>query len=112
MWRFDAAAGKEEVIARRIGRNELVVIETCRAYVAAQRRYAAQGHDGKAAGLYAQTFRSDPGKQNGLYWPVARGQKRSPLGDLMAQAADEGRPRDTTGRQPSTFHGYYFKILT
>ena len=112
MWRFDAVAGKEEVIARRIGRNELAVIETSRSYVAAQRRYATQGHDGKAAGLYAQTFRSDPGKQNGLYWPVARGQKRSPLGDLMAQAADDGRPLGTTGRQPSTFHGYYFKILT
>jgi hypothetical protein len=112
MWRFDAVAGKEEVIARRIGRNELAVIETCRTYVAAQRRYAGQGHDGRPAGLYAQTFRSDPGKQNGLYWPVARGQKRSPLGDLMAQAADEGRPIDTAGRQPSTFHGYYFKILT
>jgi hypothetical protein len=111
-WRFDAGGGKEEVVARRIGRNELAVIETCRTYVAAQRRYAAQGHDGKPAGLYAQTFHSDPGKQNGLYWPVARGQQRSPLGDLVTQAADEGRGLDTTGRQPSTFHGYYFKILS
>ena len=112
MWRFDAAAGKEEVSARRIGRNELAVIEACRTYVAAQRRYAELAHDGKPAGLYAQTFHSDAGKQNGLYWPVPRGQKRSPLGDLIAQAADEGRPIDTTGRQPSTFHGYHFKILT
>jgi len=111
-WRFDAAAGKEEVSARRIGRNELAVIETCRTYVAAQRRYAAQGHDSKPAGMYARIFRSDAGKQNGLYWPVARGQKRSPLGDLVAQAAEQERPLATNGGGPSTFHGYYFKILT
>lgn len=111
-WRFDAEAGKEEVIARRIGRNELAVIEVCRAYVTAQRKYAEQGHDGKPAGLYAKTFRSEPGKQNGLYWAVARGQKRSPLGDLVVQAAEEGRPLGTDGSQPSTFHGYHFRILT
>ncbi len=111
-WRFDTASGKEEVIARRIGRNELAVIETCRTYVAAQRRYAQQGHDGKPAGLYAMSFQSDPGKQNGLYWPAAHGQQRSPLGDLVAQAAEEQRPIDGKRGQPSTFHGYYFKILT
>jgi len=111
-WRFDAAAGMREVIARRIGRNELAVIDVCGAYVAAQLRYAQQGHDGKAAGLYARRFRSDPGKENGLYWPVARGQKRSPLGDLVAQAAPkEGPPAANAGR-PSSFHGYYFTILT
>jgi hypothetical protein len=111
-WRFDAAAGKEEVIARRIGRNELAVIAVCRTYVAAQKRYALDGHDGKPAGIYAQSFRSDPGRQNGLYWPAARGEKLSPLGDLVAQAADEGRPLGTASEQPSTFHGYRFKILT
>jgi hypothetical protein len=110
-WRFDTAAGKEEVIARRIGRNELAVIQICGTYVAAQRLYARDGHDGKRAGLYATTFRSDPGKQNGLYWPAVRGQKRSPLGDLVAQAAEEGRPLGAD-RQPAPFHGYYFKILT
>ena len=111
-WRFDTAAGREEVLARRIGRNELDVIATCRAYVAAQQRYAKEGHDGKPAGLYAAKFQSDSGKQNGLYWPVARGEKkRSPLGDLVAQAAEDGRARgDRTG--PSPYHGYYFKILT
>ena len=91
-WRFDTAAGKEEVLARRIGRNELAVIQTCLAYVTAQQRYAQQGHDGKPAGVYATKFGSDPGKENGLYWPAARGQQRSPLGDLVAQAAAEGRP--------------------
>jgi len=109
-WRFDTAAGKEEVLARRIGRNELSTIETVRAYVTAQRRYAAQGHDGKPSGIYAVRFKSDPGKENGLFWPTPKGQTRSPLGDLVAQAAAEGRPVGVA--PPSTFHGYYFKILT
>jgi hypothetical protein len=111
-WRFDTAAGKEEVLARRIGRNELDAIATCRAYVTAQQRYALQGHDGKPAGVYASKFQSDPGKENGLYWPAARGQKRSPLGELVAQAAEEGRPVGGDRAKPTPFHGYYFKILT
>ena len=111
-WRFDTAAGKEEVLARRIGRNELDAIATIRAYVTAQRRYAQQGHDGKPAGVHATKFQSDPGKQNGLYWPTSRGQKRSPLGDLVAQAAEEERPLGGDRTQPTPFHGYYFKILT
>jgi hypothetical protein len=111
-WGFDTAAGKEEVIARRIGRNELATIETTHAYVSAQQRYAQLGHDGKPAGTYATKFRSDPGKENGLYWPAAKGQKRSPLGDLAAQAAESGRPPGAGREQPSPFHGYYFRILT
>ena len=111
-WRFDAAAGKEEVLARRIGRNELMAIAATRAYVTAQRRYAEAGHDGKPAGLHAAKFQSDPGKEDGLYWPTTRGQKRSPLGDVVAQAAAEGRPVTGKATQPSPFHGYYFKILT
>ena len=111
-WRFDTAAGKEEVLARRIGRNELAAIDATRASVTAQRRYAEAGHDGKPAGLHAAKFQSDPGKENGLYWPTTRGQKRSPLGDVVAQAAAEGRPVTGTATQPSPFHGYYFKILT
>jgi hypothetical protein len=102
VWKFDTAAGVEEVIARRIGRNELAAIRACRTYVLAQQLYAQRGHDGKPAGLYATAIRSDPGKRNGLYWPAARGEKRSPLGDLLADAADEGK---------SPFHGYHFKIL-
>ena len=111
-WRFDTAAGKEEVLARRIGRNELSAIQTSLAYVTAQRRYAEQGHDGKRAGLYATKFQSDPGKENGLYWPTAKGQKRSPIGDLLAQAAEEGRPVAADRRQPSPLRGYLFRILT
>jgi hypothetical protein len=111
-WRFDTAAGKEEVLARRIGRNELTVIESARAYVTAQRRYAEHGHDGNPAGIYATKFDSDPGKENGLYWPTSKGQKPSPLGPLVGQAAMEGRPVGGDRSQPSPFHGYYFKILT
>jgi hypothetical protein len=111
-WRFDTAAGKEEVLARRIGRNELQTIATMHAYVTAQQRYAQLGHDGKPAGVHATKFQSDPGKENGLYWPTARGQKRSPLGDVVAQAAEEGRPLGADRPQPTPFHGYYFKILT
>jgi hypothetical protein len=110
-WRFDAAAGEEEVIARRIGRNELAALATVRAYVTAQRRYAQQAHDGNPAGVHATKFASDPGKENGLYWPATIGQKRSPLGDLVAQASGEGRGIGGDGSQPSPFHGYYFKIL-
>ena len=111
-WRFDTAAGKEEVIARRIGRNELAVIGVCRAYVKAQYRYAQQGHDGKPAGLFATALRSDPGKQNGLYWPARPGEPRSPLGDLIAQAAADGPSPETARERPAPFHGYYFKMLT
>jgi hypothetical protein len=110
-WRFDTAGGKAEVLARRIGRNELAVIRSAGTYVAAQHRYAQHGHDGKPAGLFAQSFRSDPGKENGLYWPEVKGKPLSPLGDLVAQAASEGRPVGE-GKQQTPFQGYYFKILT
>jgi len=110
-WQFDAAAGKEEVIARRIGRNELAAIRLCRIYVDAQRLYARTGHDGAPPGVYARTFRSESNRHNGLYWVAARGEKRSPLGDLVARASEEGGTR-AAGAKPSPFHGYYFKILT
>ncbi|HEY7287368.1 MAG TPA: DUF2950 domain-containing protein [Vicinamibacterales bacterium] len=110
-WQFDTAAGKEEILDRRIGRNELAAIRLCHTYVAAQRLYASHGHDGRPAGGYATSFRSTPGKEDGLFWPAAHGQRRSPLGDLVAQAAVEGTPLGTTG-QPAPFHGYYFRILT
>ena len=111
-WRFDTAAGVEEVLARRIGKNELAVINLCRAYVAAQQIYARTGHDGKRPGLYAAAFRSDSGKQNGLYWDAVHGEKRSPLGDLVAAAAADGHAPAGNASQPSPFHGYYFRILT
>ncbi len=110
-WSFDAAAGREEILDRRIGRNELAVIGVLRAYVTAQRVYARTGHDGKPAGLFARRLGSDPGTQNGLHWPAARGERLSPLGELIAQAADEGYRRGQGGEGPSPFHGYYFRIL-
>ena len=110
-WRFDTEAGKEEILARRIGRNELAVIDICRAYVAAQRAYARSGHDGKPAGIFARTFNSEPGAHNGLYWPAKRGEPRSPLGDLVAAAAGDGYHLGA-GKEPAPFHGYYFRILT
>jgi hypothetical protein len=111
-WRFDTAAGRDEVLARRIGRNELSAIGTVRTYVAAQQQYALQGHDGKPPGLFATKFASDPGKQNGLYWPSEPRQPRSPLGDLVAQAAEGGQQLAANDKPRSPFHGYFFKILT
>jgi hypothetical protein len=109
-WSFDAAAGREEILNRRIGRNELAVIRVLHDYVAAQRAYAATGHDGKPAGLYARRFGSAPGKHDGLYWPAGRGEPRSPLGVLVAQASEEGyHRRGGEGRSP--LYGYYFRIL-
>jgi hypothetical protein len=110
-WHFDTAAGREEILARRIGRNELAVIRICHTYVTAQQLYASRGHDGKPAGLFAAAFRSDPGRENGLYWPASRGRKRSPLGDLVAQAAEEGRPLGQGSDAPAPFHGYFFRII-
>jgi hypothetical protein len=100
------------VLDRRIGRNELAAMRISRAYVAAQRAYAAGGHDGKRPGIYAQTFRSDPGQHNGLYWADAPGESTSPLGALLVEAAaDRGGPQ-AAARPPTPFHGYYFRILT
>lgn len=110
-WSFDAAAGREEVLDRRIGRNELAVIRILHEYVAAQRAYAATGHDGKPAGLYARRFGSDPGLHNGLYWPARRGVPRSPLGVLIAKASGEGYHRAPDGQGPTPLHGHYFRIL-
>ncbi|HEX7281553.1 MAG TPA: DUF2950 domain-containing protein [Vicinamibacterales bacterium] len=109
-WTFDAAAGREEVLARRIGRNELAAIRVANTFVKAQKLYASRGHDGKPAGIYARRVASEPGTENGLYWPADPGKPRSPLGDLVAEAAVEGRAAaNAKGRSP--FHGYYFRIL-
>jgi hypothetical protein len=110
-WVFDTAAGKEEVLTRRIGRNELAAIRIVQTYVKAQQVYARRGHDGKPAGLYARQFTSAPGTQNGLYWPVTPGEPHSPLGTLVAAAAAEGRPLGTDRTGPVPFYGYYFRVL-
>ena len=109
-WRFDTAAGKEEIINRHIGKDELCAIGVCRAYVAAQRQYAANPDAGQGT-KYAQKFRSAPGMKDGLYWPAAENQPASPFGPLVAQAHAEGYGNNK-GAGPQPFHGYYFRILT
>jgi hypothetical protein len=109
-WSFDAAAGSEEVLNRRIGRNELGTIRILHEYVAAQRAYAVIGHDGRRAGLYARRFASSPGTHDGLYWPARKGEPRSPLGVLVAKASAEGYKR-APGEAPTPLFGYYFRIL-
>jgi hypothetical protein len=109
-WRFDTAAGAQEILHRRIGRNELTTIQVCQAYVDAQQEYAAQAHDGKPAGVYAQKIASTPGKHDGLYWKSEDPEQLSPLGELAAEAAAEGY-RIVKG-QPAAYHGYVFRILT
>ncbi len=109
-WYFDTAAGKDEILRRRVGRNEIEVIDVSAALVDAQAQYFAQAHDGGTAGQYAQKFISDNGKQNGLYWESPDGQPKSPLGPLAAYATAEGYKVKPDAHVP--FHGYYFRMLT
>jgi len=104
-WYFDTAAGKDEIINRHIGKDELCAIGVCHAYVVAQQQYA-----GMNGGVYAQKFKSTPGKKDGLYWP-ATNQPASPFGPLVAEAHVEGYFMHH-GAGPHPFHGYYFRILT
>jgi hypothetical protein len=106
-WYFDSAQGRDEIVNRRVGENELGAIAVCEGYYGAQKEYAARGHDGLPAGLYAQKFSSDEGKQNGLYWPVAAGKKESPMGPAVAAATAEGYG----GGGPEPYHGYMYKRL-
>jgi Protein of unknown function (DUF2950) len=106
-WSFDTAAGKEEILSRRIGRNEMAAIDVCAATADAQAQYFAQRHDGVKQ--YAQKFISEQGKQNGLYWPSPEGQPKSPLGPAVAFATAEGYKLQPNQHVP--FHGYYFYML-
>ena len=108
-WSFDANAGREEILNRRVGRNELDTIQTLLAIVDAQREYAANDADGNGFADYARRFLSTPGKKDGLYWATDAGKAPSPLGPLVAVAAKEGyKPKD----EPQAYHGYYYRILT
>lgn len=109
MWRFDTAAAREEILDRRIGRNELNAIQVCLAYVDAQDEYAEKDRTGAGINTYAQRIVSRPGKNDGLYWQTSQGEEASPLGELFAQATAEGY-RAGEGRTP--YQGYFFKILT
>lgn len=107
-WYFDTAAGKDEIRARRIGKNELTAIAACEAMANAQKSYFSQTHERGHARHYADKLVSDPGKENGLYWPVAKGRAVSPLaglGDFTKAVASN------TGDHPPLFNGYYYRVL-
>jgi hypothetical protein len=103
-WRFDTAAGREELLNRRIGHNELQTLTALHEIVDAQREYASAGRDGKPP-AFAARFRSSEGKHDGLYWPQVDGEVRSPLGDLLAGS-------ERAGPTPRPFHGYQYRMLT
>jgi len=113
-WFFDTEAGKEEILSRRIGKNELAVLQAVRAYVDAQREYASRDRNDDEVLEYAQRIASTPGTKDGLYWPPDLDGEMSPLGPLVAEAQGAGYEMkgkgSATSREP--FHGYFFKILT
>jgi hypothetical protein len=109
-WHFDTNDGREEILARRIGRNELSVIQICLAYVDAQREYALKDRGSDGLLEYAQKFKSDPGKKDGLYWKTKQGDEQSPLGPLAAAAQEQGYTGKQDGK-PVPYHGYYYRIL-
>jgi hypothetical protein len=109
-WYFDTAAGKDEILARRIGKDELTAIAACSAIADAERQYFSQTHDGDAVKQYAQKFISDEGKQNGLYWPVSQVQSASPFEDVRDFAKAAGY--SNAGEKPQPFDGYYFRFVT
>ena len=110
-WVFDIARGKEEILNRRIGENELYAIQVLLAVVDAQREYAIKDRDKNGLLEYAQKFRSDAGKKNGLYWDSKAGEPQSPLGPIMVQARGEGYQGNPSSA-PAPYHGYYYRILT
>jgi len=110
-WRFDTAVGEQEILDRRVGRNELNVIEVCREYVAAQEEYADQYRLKNGKPEYAQRFLSHEGKRDGLYWPIKENEKESPFGPLIATAEAEGYDKKAGNIKHEPYHGYYYKIL-
>ena len=109
-WRFDTAAGKEEILNRRIGNNELSAIQASLAYVDAQREYYTRDPDGDSLLHYARHLQSTKGKRDGLYWPTGPGEPESPLGPFFAQARAQGYSTSRAG-EPHPYHGYLFRIL-
>ena len=112
MWEFDAEEGREEMLARRIGRNEMSAIKVCLAYVDAQREYAFNDRNGDGFLEYAQKLGSDPGERNGLYWKVKEGEDQSPLGPLLAAAQEKGYSVEQSSNKSTPYFGYFYKILS
>jgi hypothetical protein len=110
-WRFDTAAGMQELLFRRIGHNELGAIAVCRGFIDAEKDYAAVGHDGLPAGIYASQLMSDPGKQNGLYWESKESEPASPAGPFLAKAGGEGYGTSAGTGEGQPYHGYLYRIL-
>src|SRR5260370_10066646 len=110
-WIFDTAAGKEELLFRRIGRNELFTVDVLEDLAEAQTEYSSEAHDGESTDQFAQRILSDTGSRNGLYWETAEGQPDSPIGPLVASASAVGYQKDGGGN-PIPFHGYYSNLLT
>jgi hypothetical protein len=110
-WYFDTPAGKEEILNRRIGRNELATIQSMLAYVDAQREYYLNNHEKNKLPAYAEKILSSPNKRDGLYYPVKEGETPSPLGELYAAASKEGYGQNKQSNTPSAYHGYYYHIL-
>ena len=108
-WRFDTAAGRQELLNRRVGYYELATLDSLHEYVYAQREYAAQGRDGNPP-AFAQRFGSTDGHHDGLYWPVAEGEQPSPFGALVAEAARPPQPSEQS--EPRPYRGYHYRILT
>ncbi len=111
-WQFDAESAREEVRLRRIGQNELDVIDLMHGYVRAQAAYRAEDPDGDGVRSFADAVISDAGKRDGLYWPAEPGAPESPVGDFMARAAADGYNFDGTDQAPDPYLGYYFRVLT
>ena len=111
-WSFDAAAGAEEILDRRIGENELAVIDLMREYVRVQAAYRQIDYDGDGVMEFATAILSDPGERNGLYWPSEPGVPDSPIGDYVARAAASGYSVDGTAQEPEPYLGYYYKLLS
>jgi len=111
-WQFDAEQGRQEILNRRIGRNELSTLGTIRGYVEAQFDYANSDRDGDGVSEYAQKLQSEQGKNDGLFWETEAGQPQSPLGPLIAEARAEGYKLKGATENPAPYHGYYYRILT
>jgi hypothetical protein len=110
VWYFDVDRGNQEILDRRIGRDELGAIGVCEGYVQGQIQYASKGRNGNPRGVYAQQFHSNPGKQDGLYWPVPKGEPESPMGPLVASASADHSGQ--SAESPIPYYGYLYRILT
>lgn len=111
-WYFDTDRGNQEIIYRRVGRNELKAIALCEGYAQGQVEYSSKAHGSNPSGLYATRVRSDAGTQDGLYWSTSEGAPKSPMGPLIADAAEDTQDSAKSENRPAPYYGYFYKILT